>query len=120
MAVSASSQITIQRYRGDTVPDVYNILDDDDGNALDISTGYQFKMTLNSEKNPADDTNKLYSVTGTITNGPAGEVSFSPSTLQADQTPGTYYYDVQMIYPSGAIKTLEKGRYVYLQDITKS
>lgn len=119
MAVSASSQVTITRYRGDTVPDVYNITDDA-GAALDISTGYTFKMTVNTEKNPVDNTNEVYSITGSVTDGPGGEVSFSPSTFQADQVPGTYYYDVQMVYPSGAIKTLEKGRYVYLQDITKT
>lgn len=119
MVVAASSLVTITRYRGDTVPDLYTITDDD-GVAIDISTGYSFKMTVNTEKNPADNTNEVFSVTGQITDGPNGIVSFSPSTLQADQTPGTYYYDVQMVYPSGAIRTLEKGRYVIVQDITKS
>jgi hypothetical protein len=92
---------------------------DENGAPVDISTGYSFIMTLNSEANPEDVTNQLYALTGSIVSGPAGSVAFTPSSVQADLI-GSFYYDIQVTYPSGAKRTVEKGKYVYKQDITKA
>lgn len=107
----------ITRYRGDTAADQFTITRD--GVAVDI-TGSTFKLTVNTEQNPTDITNQLLSVTGTITDAAAGQMEFAPSALEADQTPGDYYYDVQMTDASGGIRTIIKGRYRFKQDITKS
>lgn len=90
-----------------------------DGAAVNI-TGCTFKLTVNSEKDPTDITTQLFTVTGTITNATGGEVEFAPSSLQADQAPGRYYYDVQMTDGTGAIRTAAKGVYRFIQDITKA
>jgi hypothetical protein len=109
--------ITITRYRGDTAPDQFTITRD--GVAVDI-TGYAFKLTVNSNDDPTDTADQLYSLTGSITDAAAGYVEFAPTAMEADQTPGEYYYDVQQTDDLGAILTVAKGRYRYKQDITKS
>jgi len=38
---------------------------------------------------------------------------------QADQVPGVYYFDVQMIDGAGRIRTIALDKYTYTQDITK-
>ena len=108
---------TITRRRGDTYADLITVTDST-GAPIDI-TGYSFKMTLDPEKSPATAANNLYQITGTIIDGPAGRVEFAPSTVQADQVPGAYYYDVQMIDGAGRIRTIALDKYAYTQDITK-
>jgi len=107
----------ITRYRGDTGMDQF-ILTDDDGAAIDISSGYTFKFTLSRTENPTDNTDRLYELTGAVVDGPTGIFGFTPTAEQADQDPAFYYYDVQVTGPSN-IKTVEKDVYQYIQDITK-
>ena len=113
--VAAMSSIT--RYRGDTAPDRFTITSE--GIPVDI-TGCTFKLTVNSERDPTDATNQLFTVNGVITSAPAGNVDFSPTALQTDIAPGRYYYDVQMTDATTAIRTVQKGSYRIVQDITKS
>lgn len=108
---------TITRYRGDTAADRFTI--QRDGAALNI-TGWTFALTVNSEKDPVGTSTQLFTVAGVITSATAGQVQFSPDATQADQTPGDYYYDVQGVDPNGAKVTVDKGRYRFKQDITKS
>ena len=49
----------------------------------------------------------------------AGRVEFAPSALQADQTPGAYWYDVQMIDGASRKRTIALDKYKYEQDISK-
>lgn len=107
----------ITRYRGDTVPDQFT-LTDADGNAVNI-TGYSFTMTVDSLKTPPDNSTLQYTLTATITNAAAGEFEFAPSAVQADLV-GKFWYDIQMVDGGGAIQTLDKDRYIYTQDITKT
>lgn len=108
---------TIVRYRGDTAPDQFTIKRD--GVVLDI-TSCTFALTVNSLKDPVDITTQLFSLAGTVTSGTLGQVQFSPDATQADQLPGDYFYDVQMVDTTGAKRTVDKGRYRFRQDITKS
>ena len=62
----------------------------------------------------------MYQLTGTILDATAGRVEFAPSALQADQTPGTYYYDLQMVDGVGRKRTIALDKYVYTRDITKN
>jgi hypothetical protein len=107
----------IERFRGDTVADQWTIKDSA-GVVIDIS-GYTFVMTVNSLENPPDNTSELYSLTGIITDGPGGVVEFTPSAVQSDQKPAEYYYDVEMTTAGARIKTIDKGKYTYKQDISK-
>lgn len=108
---------TITRYRGDTAADEFTI-QDEAGQPVNI-TSCSFILSVNTLKNPPDGTTELFRVTGTILDAPNGVVEFTPSSLQANQSPGKYFYDVQMTDAGGRIRTIDKGLYKFLQDITK-
>lgn len=94
------------------------IIQDSDEVAVDITT-FSFKLTVNSEKAPADQVNEQFSVVGVIVDGPNGKVSFSPTTANTDITPGTYFYDIEQTDGGGKISTLIVGKCIIVQDITK-
>ncbi len=103
--------------RGDSDPKGF-IIQDSAGAVVDI-TGFTFTLTVDARKNPDDVTTQQFSLAGTITDGPNGAVSFTPTTTNTNITPGTYYYDIQQTDLSAAIKTLIKGRALIEQDLTK-
>lgn len=107
----------ITRYRGDTNPDDVLILQPS-GAVADL-TGYTAVMTINKRENPADNTDRLYQINATFPLPSSGIARFSPSTMQADQVPGVYYFDIQLTDGTGVVRTAVKGKYVYVQDITK-
>lgn len=107
----------ICRKRGDTNPFTLTIKDGD-GNAIDISL-YAFVLTVDPSPDPADASENLFQLSGTIVDGPNGIVSFEPTTLQADQEPDTYFYDVQMTDDASKIRTILQGEFEISQDITK-
>lgn len=107
----------ITRRRGDTYADEIIVKSKATGLPINI-TGYTFELTLDPEKAPVDATNNLYSLTGTIIDGPAGRVEFAPTAMQADQV-GTFYYDVQMTDGAGRKRTVALDKYIYTQDISK-
>jgi hypothetical protein len=85
---------------------------------VDIS-GFSFKLTVNSERDPTDQVNEQFSITGVIGNPTGGLVSFAPTTTNTNITPGTYFYDIEQTDGASAIKTLIKGKALIVQDITK-
>ncbi len=109
--------IDICRSRGDNFPFQFTI-QDSAGVAIDI-TGFSFLMTVDPEPDPSDALNNLFQLTGTIVDGPNGRVDFEPTTVDMDQTPDTYFYDVQMIDVGLAVRTAVKGEFEIQQDITK-
>lgn len=109
----------ITRKRGDTAPDALTVVDSA-GAPRDL-TGFSFKLTVNSTRNPTDATAQLAQLTGIIDADPTtGRVLFPWSALAADQVPGKYWYDIQQTDASGFILTIAKNKYVFQQDITKS
>ena len=107
----------ITRYRGDTKPisGTVNLND----LPLDV-TGCTFILTADPSKTPADATNNLFSLTGTLDTPLTGKISFPITALQADQTPGTYHYDIQLIDAIGDKQTIALDKLVFKQDITKA
>jgi BppU N-terminal domain len=105
----------IERKRGDTYPIEITVLSD--GVALDI-TGASFILTVDPVKAPTDALNNLCQLTGVITDAAAGEVSFTPTANQMSPA-GKYYFDIQMTDASGAKRTIDAGKFVLTQDITK-
>lgn len=108
----------ITRRRGDTYADEITVTSSTTKAPIDIA-GYTFTMTLDPEKAPATADNNIYQLTGTIVDAPTGRVEFAPSALQADQTPGTYWFDIQMVDGAGRKRTIALDKYTYTQDITK-
>lgn len=120
MAVSlnlAPAGIDIIVTRGDTVAWTF-VVQTSTGAAQDI-TGFTFRLTVDPELNPTGSANNLFQLTGTSVDAPNGIVGFSMSSVQANQTPGVYYYDLQMTDSSSRIRTIAKGKYEFRQDITK-
>lgn len=114
----------IIRVRGDTAPDRF-VMKDQIGAIQDI-TGWTFRMSVNSKQAPGAGDASLYTLTGAIDDAAAGEYSFAPSAMEADQEPGNYWFDVEATDAGGAIKTVELdadnhtvGVYRYTQDISK-
>ncbi len=67
---------------------------DSDGIAIDVS-GFSFKLTVNSEKDPADTTNQQFTIAGVLVDAVNGQISFAPSITDTDITPDTYFYDIE-------------------------
>ncbi len=101
--------------RGDSAARGF-IIQDSDGVAENIA-GRTYRLTVNTEKNPAPGT-ELFTVVGVITDAGAGKVGFAPTAVDTDQTPGKYFYDVEETV-GGLIDTRIKGRCEILQDISK-
>jgi hypothetical protein len=103
--------------RGDTVP--YTLTITSDGTTAINITGYTFALTVDPSPAPADALNNLFALVGSVTDGPNGIVEFELSAVQSDQSPGVYFYDVQMTDGAGKIRTVASGQYEFLQDVTK-
>lgn len=109
--------LPICRTRGDTRPFTF-VVRDSTQTAIDI-TGFTFRLTVDPSPAPTDATANLFTLTGTVTDGPNGRVQFALTVGQADQTPNIYFYDVEMVDLSGAITTIVKSTYQVDQDISK-
>ncbi len=94
------------------------VIQDSDGVAIDI-TGFSFKLTVNTDRDPANQVNEQFTITGVIGVATSGLVSFAPTISDTDITPGKYFYDVEQTDVSSRIKTVIKGRALIIQDITK-
>ena len=105
--------------RGDTAARVFTI---GGANPLDIS-GSTFLMAVNTEKDPTDVTNQLFSVAGTfVTDGTDGQVQFAPTPATWADTltlPTNVFYEIQETKGGGAIETLIKGKVKVFQDLNK-
>lgn len=93
------------------------IVQDSAGVAINI-TGFTFKLTVNSERDPTDTVNQLFTVVGVIGSPTAGTVSFAPLTTDT-VTIGKFFYDIEQTDGAGLIKTIIKGKCEIVQDITK-
>ncbi len=111
------SEKTICWARGDSDSKGF-VVQDSTGAAVDI-TGFSFKLTVNSEKDPTTVSNQQFTVVGAITDALSGKVAFSPSIVDTDIAPGTYFYDIEQTDGSGKISTLIIGKCIIIQDITK-
>lgn len=106
-------------YRGDTAAITLHFVQAEDTTADYDLTGLTLTITANTERNPTDDDNEVWSVAMTLVSATAGTASFTLTATQADMTPDTYYFDVESVNGSSKIKTLFKGSFIVLQDINK-
>lgn len=108
----------ITRKRGDTYAERITVINKETQAVIDI-TGCSFVLTVDPERAPATSANNLFSLTGTVTDAVNGVVEFAPSAVQADQVPGTYYFDIQMTDGAGKKRTIDLDKWVVVQDISK-
>ena len=113
----------IERKRGDTAPDKITDIDEDTGLPRD-NTGFSYRMTLNTVKDP-DPTHsppigtELFEITGTP-GGADGTVEFPWTPAQADQAIDTYWYDIERTDSAGKHKTIAKNEYRFFMDVGKT
>ncbi len=105
-----------KRYRGDTAPYVIKVVDEN-GDPVDISE-WSFKLTGSKKENPDSINDQIFSIPGTVTSGVDGEVTFTFLETDVDVI-GEVYVDVESRDEEGFIETLDKGKFVFRQDITK-
>jgi hypothetical protein len=87
------------------------------GNVLNIN-GWEFVLTVNREENPTDVAEQIAQMTGTVTDGPNGQVGFPPQYADMLEV-GTFYFDIEATDATGHTDTIDKGQFIILQDITK-
>lgn len=111
-----ATTIDITRTRGDTQRIVF-IISDSSGQPVNIGAWTAFKMSVDPQKAPEDDSAMLEQMTGAISSGGAdGRVHFVPvGTIPA----GKYFYDAQALDSNGEKYTFAAGKYNVNQDITK-
>jgi len=117
MAGPTITTIDYCRSRGDT----YSIeiaIKDSSSVAVDV-TGFSFLLTVDPSASPTDALANIYQLTGTIDDAPNGLVSFPVSAANALAAPGNYYHDIQQIDAAAKVRTIAKGKWTVLQDITK-
>ena len=105
-----------KRYRGDTTPYVVKVVDEN-GDPVDV-TNWSFKLTGSKKENPDSITDQIFSIPGNVTSGVDGEVTFTFLESDVDVV-GEVYVDVESQDGEGFIETLDKGVFVFRQDITK-
>lgn len=106
----------ITRRRGDTYADVFKVQNKLTKQIVDLA-GCMAVMTLDPNKAPVDASTNVYSLIGAVDVN-QGTLAFAPSPEEADRL-GSFYYDVQLVFANGRKRTVEVGRYRYVQDITK-
>ena len=118
MAYFGPTKEDIEITRGDSPVIPIRVTNKATGAAVDV-TGGAFVLTVDPSEEPADASANVFALTGTVVNGPNGDVTFQPTTTQTDVTPSELYYDVQMTL-GGSKRTILKGKFTVSQDIGKS
>jgi len=107
----------IIRRRGDTAPHLIQIVDKVTGVPLDI-TGHLFLLAVDPSSEPSSSTNNVMAMDGIIVSATNGTVKFVPTPLEADNV-GTFHYDIQMTDLGSLLDTIEYGKFILKQDISK-
>ena len=111
--------LDIERARADTFP--FTLVFTDKATKLPIDfTGSTFKLTVDPSPKPLDAVNNLFTNVPVIV-APAtdGRIQITLSTADADQTPSTYFHDIEETDSGGFIRSLAKGKWLVEQGITK-
>ena len=108
MSVAAIVQIDNQ-YRGDTYDGVqFTLLNTEDNSPIDL-TGVNVKIQFRYNS-------KIGGVQKEITDAVNGVFSINPFLI--DWAPDTYYFDVQMTFTNGVVRTYIQGTIKVIQDVT--
>lgn len=111
--------------RGDSYPLNLTVKGKSSGLPIDL-TGYTFILTVTKDKDPIDNTTKIFEVAGVVDADQVinkGKVSFTPSSLDTSIA-GKFYYDIEMKIDSlvRTISTTKDGSalmFTIIQDRSK-
>lgn len=114
--MAAPTEIDLQYTREDTHPIPFQMRNDS-GDAVDISVGFTFTMTVNSLSD-GDDASAViqFTLTGVVTDGVNGVFQFTPGIGDADLDADVYFYDVQQDAPTR--RTIASGKFEILTQVT--
>ncbi|MCK5497312.1 MAG: hypothetical protein KAI41_07285 [Hyphomicrobiaceae bacterium] len=114
----------IERKRGDTAPDKITVLDSENNNAPLDNTGFEYRLTVNTAKDPEPvgppivGSELLQSVG--VPGGADGTVLFPFTVAQANKPAGCYWYDIEQKDTGGLVKTIAKNQYLFFMDVGKT
>ena len=112
------AEIDVEVTRRDSTPFSFT-LQDENGTAIDI-TGYtSFTLTVDPSEEPGDALSNLFQITAAFPTPLTGVITFSPSILNHTHDPGEYFFDVEQIDDNAKVRTIIKGKYTILPDITQ-
>lgn len=107
------------RTRGDTYPDIFQVINTATGKPQDLTGVTTVRMATDTRKSPSDATTQLYTRVGSVTDPVNGWVSMPMSAPEADHV-GKYFHDIEIIDGSGFVRTIDAGKYTFVQDVTKT
>ncbi len=112
------TEVDVKVTRRDSTPFSFTLKDEDDA-VIDI-TGYtSFTLTVDPSDQPSDATANLFQITAAFPAPATGVITFSPSIANHTQDPGDFFFDVEQIDGSSNVRTIIKGKYEILADITQ-
>ncbi len=112
------AEIDVEVTRRDSTPFSFT-LKDEDAIVIDI-TGYtSFTLTVDPSEEPASAATKLFTLTAAFPDPGSGVIIFSPTTANNDIAPGEKFFDVEQVDGSSNVRTIIKGKYTILPDITQ-
>lgn len=109
---SKPQTINFVRRRFNTYADELTLKSAATGAVIPI-TDCTFVMYVYAQETPDAYTDAVYSVVGTVLDGPAGRVEFAPTLEQATQPDGTLYHEVVMTDAALRTRTVAVGEYEY-------
>lgn len=116
MAVGETPVVALTRKRGDT-KSIGMTLKDSDGAVINV-TGYTFSLSVNSDEEPLNTDNELFTSVGVLVDAVNGKISFPVGSSEADNV-GEFYYDAQLIDTATEKLTFLRGAFLMTQDIGK-
>ena len=112
------AEVDVEVTRRDSTPFSFT-LQDENGNAIDITSYTSFTLTVDPSDEPEDTAENLFKITAAFPAPLTGVIVFSPTILNHTQDPGDYFFDVEQIDGSSNVRTIIKGKYKILPDITQ-
>lgn len=114
------SVINLTYKRGDSRAIVFVLKDGTTGDPLDLTSYTLPVLAVNTLSTPPDTSTELFKVTGVFDGDrTTGRISFSPTIVDSDQTPDTYFYDAQVSDAATGIVTFVEGKFKITQDRAK-
>ena len=117
-AVGGPADCPLERVRGDSKL-LQVVLKDTAGVAIDV-TGYTGTWTIDTLKDPPDANTNVVTISGIPTGTPIdGIIEFSPTAVEMDITPQSYFYDIEITDAASKTNTVIKSKIKIIQDISK-
>ena len=117
--IGTPEECDFERRRGDTKDIRIRLLNKDTGQPIDVN-GYTAKFTINTEKEPTDESNQVFQAPGTPDTPTTDGILIFDFSLFASVAIGSYFYDMETTDAASQVNTPLTGKFRVKQDITKT